>query len=315
MLKLKILCIVFSFSFQALPSFSATEFEGFIPLEVAEVLFDLANNGQFAVYSDIMDDFPKFQVPAGFSVVGSVYHSGRLRVGLETQASADDASEAISSSFADEGWQSMPSPFDRRPQTGFVSSSAAVISRALQICHDELGRVSISYSEREVGKFIVLDDYSALGGNRGNCAQQADQLTRSLALMGASPGIRQYMPRMEVPENQRQRSGAAWILGGGSSSSNTEAETDTNLAIDWPLSQVYEHIADQVVEQGWQVDTETIGNVSANGVWTRSPTQGVNLIGTLTVLESSDSNFQLKFRLVSSGAGGGSILRSITAPL
>ena len=112
-----------------------------------------------------------------------------------------------------------------------------------------------------------------------------------------------------------RRAGDVGSLGGGSSSANTEAETDTNLAIDWPLSQVYEHIADQVVEQGWQVDTETIGNVSANGVWTRSPTQGVNLIGTLTVLESSDSNFQLKFRLVSSGAGGGSILRSITAPL
>ena len=312
MLKLKILCIVFSFSFQALPSFSATEFEGFIPLEVAEVLFDLANNGQFAVYSDIMDDFPPFQVPDGFSIVGSVYHSGRLRVGLETQASADDAIEAISSAFTSAGWQSMPSPLLLTPQTGFISSTV-LVSRTIQICHDELGHVSIRFSERDSGNFVVLDEYSGLSRNQGTCAYQLARQTRMSTIMSTGVGIRQYMPRMEVPVAPGRRPALGWV-GGGSSTSDTQAETETNLEIDWSLAEVYKHFADQIIGQEWELDTETIGNVSANGNWTRSPTQGMNLIGTLTVLEFSDSNFQLKFRIVSSGRSGGNVPRIYRVP-
>jgi hypothetical protein len=123
-------------------------------------------------------------------------------------------------------------------------------------------------------------------------------------------GLRQYLPRLVVPDEAGPQ-GFSPFLGGGSSGSMDEVEVDTALAIDWEISEVYEHFAEQIVAQGWMEDTSNVGSISATGVWTRSPGQDATLIGSLTVLQSSEGRYDLKFKLVRNGAGraGGGVFR------
>ena len=66
-------------------SFAATEFEDSIPVDVVKALFSASATGRLEIYSDIMDEFPAFQLTVGFSVIGSVNHNSRLRGTFETQ--------------------------------------------------------------------------------------------------------------------------------------------------------------------------------------------------------------------------------------
>ena len=288
----------------SISSFAATEFEDSIPIDTAKILFDTRMTGQVEIYSDIMDEFPPFQVPAALSVLGSVNQGFMLRVILETQSDEDTAIDVIMKAFLLNNWQSMPSPFMGRAQTGFIAPNTN-IPKVNQICHDQLGRISINYFQRSSVKYVSLNKSRGFGGHQGTCAQQVAQQTAQQALfsnrLGANGGIRQYMPKMELPSTTGQMPSPFSIMGGGFSGSLTDIETESQLEIEWTTTEVYQHFADQIAEQEWLLDSESSGNFGANGTWTRSPETNMNLIGTLTVLKTGDSYFQLKFRLISSG--------------
>jgi hypothetical protein len=56
----------------ALPLSAATEFEDSVPLDLVKVFLGNLGIGEPLLYSDIMDDFPPFTLPAGFAVRGSI---------------------------------------------------------------------------------------------------------------------------------------------------------------------------------------------------------------------------------------------------
>ena len=70
---------------------------------------------------------------------------------------------------------------------------------------------------------------------------------------------------------------------------------------DQEIGEVYRYFADQIEDQGWELDSEVVGSRSANGTWTNSPESNLSLLGTLSVLDSGDSNFELQFRLTAEG--------------
>lgn len=281
-------------------SYADTEFEDSIPIEVVEILFDTFLSGQFAIYSDITDDFPEFELPNGFTVIGSVNQMNRLRVVLQTTLLSDLATQSITDAFENENWQIFPAFSPPVQNVGFVSPSPAVTSTATTLCHDQLGRLSINLAERDDGNYISIGIYNSFGNRQGNCAQQLAQQEMSMSRMAFSQGLREYMPRMEMPAtaNPRQQLG---FIGGSSSSSNNLAETEANLNSDMEIDEVFSHFSDQIAEQDWELDSEAVGNLSANGYWTKSPEPDLNLIGMLSVLKTSDSNYELRFRIIGQG--------------
>lgn len=112
------------------------------------------------------------------------------------------------------------------------------------------------------------------------------------------------MPRMEVPELDNIRPSGV-LIGGGTSSGNNSAETDINLKSELNIEDLYTHFAEQIIDQGWEIDSEVVGGRSANGTWTRSPTADLELVGTLSVLETSEGNYELRFRLRAEGERAG----------
>lgn len=303
MLKSSIAGLI-TLSVVALPAGADTEFEDSIPIEVAEVLFDASLNGQFEIYSDIADAFPPFELPDNFTVIGSTVQNGNLRAVVSSAMASDAAIQQLRDAFEVEGWEQLPAYNPPAQDTGFVAPGPVIVRSNTSLCHDELGRLSISSAERGTTNYYAIFMYNAfMGSSQGSCASQLAMQQQSLAQMRFSEGIRQYMPRMEVPEAENIRPRGAFI-GGGSSSSNNSAETETNLRSNLGIEALYEHFAEQILEQGWEIDSEVVGDRSANGTWTRSPEPDLELVGTLSVLETSDSNYELRFRLRAEGDPG-----------
>ena len=298
------------FAFLLLPlqvsiAMAATPYEDSIPLDVAEALFDFANSGNFSVYSDIVSDFPEFQIPPDFEVLGSTITNQMMRVALGTGLDADNALEAITSSFLGNGWISMPVFNPVRQDRGFVFPNQAE-PQIRQLCHDQAGQVSISFRRREPQNFVVLTKAQVSGRNRGSCAQLIAQQERSMGMMMGQRGSIQYMPRLVVPNMVDTRSVPGWVLGGISGSSRS-ADSEATIESELDLEGVYRHFAAQLAEQGWALDTESIGSVGANGIWTRSPEAELDLVAHFNVVSTEESRYELTIRVESTGGGSGGL--------
>ncbi|GJM13281.1 MAG: hypothetical protein DHS20C12_16840 [Pseudohongiella sp.] len=287
-----------------LPSLADTEFEDSIPIDVAEVLFDSTLTGQIEIFSDLIDDFPPFTMPDDFSVIGSVVQSGSSRVVLSTNLPHDQALQQLQDSFEQEGWLEFPNFRPPVRDSGFVAPVPVIMHIPNSFCHDDFGRVSISSSERGAISHFALARHNSFGNPQGSCVSQISMQEMQMAQMGLRRGIHQYMPRMEVPETENIRPSGAFI-GGGSSSSGNSVETEINLSSDLDIEELYEHFADQIVEQDWQVDSEVVGGRSATGIWTKSPSAEMELVGMLSVLEVAEGEYELQFRLRVEGDVGG----------
>ena len=277
-----------------------TEFEDSIPIEKVEALFNAYYEDQFAVYSDIAEEFPDFPVPAGFSVVGSVFQMTTLRVVFETDLEESEAIQSIVQVFEAQNWIQFPTFSRPIQEVGFIAPRQFNMGRSQTLCHDDLGHITIRYAERDHGNYLSAG-YSLVRSNQqGDCEQQLAVQQASFSQMSQSLGLRQYLPRMEIPESQNRPRVAAWMVGGSSSSGNL-VETDGAMTSDQDIEEVYRYFADQIENQGWELDSEAVGTRSANGTWTKSPESNLNLLGRLSVLDSGDSNYELQFRLTAEG--------------
>jgi len=258
------------------------------------------------VSSEIAEEFPAFQIPDRFTVLGSAYFLNSLRVALATDLETEEAVEIMVATFLDDDWETMPNinPFSNR--TGFVALNQMESTRTI-LCHDQFGQLTVSSKSREAANQIVLSVGVNMGQRRGwnNCAQLRAQMEQQMTMMQGRGrmGFQQYMPALLMPAEGSAGQRPAFMIGGTSSSSNN-AETEVELEIDWSMEEVFSHFAQQMLEQEWAIDTDSIGSLSASGTWTRSPESDINLIANLNVLSLGDNRFQL--RLSVEGLGGGS---------
>lgn len=302
----KISLIVLLLTFQETQVMADNEFEESIPLDVAAALFDYGETGNFAVYSDIMDDFPVFQIPDGFTVLGSAFFINQMRVALSTELGVEEAAQSIEDSFTSDDWGVMPNFDPGLNRTGFVSANQ-VESRRRSICHDEFGQLTIATRTHSAGNQVILSGVAGMRRNWGTCAQLRAQMEEQLSMMQnrGSLGIQQYMPRLLIPEDSNSGLRPAYLLGGMSSSGN-KTETDIELEIAWDLEEIYSHFAKQMADLEWVLDAESVGSVSASGTWTQNPEAGMSIMGTLNVASLGEDRFQLKLTVEVLGGGGGS---------
>lgn len=277
-----------------------TEFEDTIPLELAKIFLGNSPSNEVRIYSDILDAFPNFQLPSGFSVLGSIDQGYTKRVVLRTTFDVDVATSALVSAFEIEGFVTHNPGYPMRLDVGFVTQVQSQRQRPTGMCKDDVGVLYYSVITTPLGNLASINISSAGQIPPQTCADSLAQQMASFSMMQQrNTGIRQYLPRMEVPEPDRRMLRTS--IGGGSRGSNNSIEADHQLNIDWSLEEVYRHLADQILAQGWTLDNESIGGISANGDWTISPTADLHLAGNLNVLEIGESFYQLKFRLVAVG--------------
>jgi hypothetical protein len=101
-----------------------TEFEDVIPVEVVEILFNTGTTEQLNIYSDIVSTFPPLDLPAGFTVIGSVDMGYRRSVALDHDMDTDAAEQSLLDALSQQEWLRMPVPDVQMPTGGFIRSGA-----------------------------------------------------------------------------------------------------------------------------------------------------------------------------------------------
>jgi hypothetical protein len=289
-----------------LPAAGDTEFQGSIPVETVEALFNTYHDDQFAVYSDIAEEFPDFPVPDGFTVVGSVYQMTQLSVVFETESVEEEAAQTIITVFENQDWIQFPVFARQNQEVGFIAPQPFNPGRSQTLCHDDLGHISIRGSTTGNGNYLSLGFNLVRSNQQGNCEQQLAMQQVSAGQMSRSIGLRQYLPRMEIPEQQNRLRTSPFFVSGGFSSSGNTVDTDGAMTSEQDIDEIYEYFSDQIEEQGWELDSEVVGSLSANGTWTKSPEANLRLIGRLAILDSGESNYDLHFVLTAEGYTGNS---------
>lgn len=292
-------------------SFAAEEFEDAVPVPVVEALFDTYGGNNFAVYSDIVDGFPSFEIPDGFEVIGSVDQTMSQRVAFTTELAEENAIDTMTAVLVAEGWQIMPimNSFDR--QRGFVGVIRPFRLPSRMLCHDDFGQLNLSFRSRNPLNLLALNTSGGLSQNLQSCAERISQTEQSIAMMEQRDmGVSQYMPILEVPSEARQGNRPA-VMVGGMSSSNNSAETNATIQLDWALEEVFSHFGEQMLDQSWQSDSESSGAISATGIWTQTVNQDVTIIARLSVISSDEDRFDLQLSVeVPGGTSSGFIMRS-----
>lgn len=298
------------------PAVGAEAYEDVVPVELARLLLDFSNSGQFAIYDGVMDSFPAVDLPDAFSVAGSLAMDNMQRVALATELDPDAAQQQVVAAYEEAGWLLLPSfePFANRDR-GFVSSNGRGRGRiGNNLCHEELGNVSVSSRLRngQTSVMLTASAQQVFSGRRQSCAQQLADQQQMLEMQSARGNSRgQNLPRMELPEVE-SRPGWVPVQIGGLSSSGGNVETEASIEVDWDIDALYRHLRTQIDAQGWSLDSESVGELSATGTWSRevedaSGGAGGNLIGTLNivsdgnVVSDGDNRYQLRFNLVTPG--------------
>lgn len=287
----------------SMPLSADTEFGDEVPREVVEQFIGNMFGGEPKLYSDIFSGFPPFTLPAGFEIVASADQGTQQNVILRTTLDDAEASAAIAAALVAEGWMEMPFPGSGAPRRGFVGAQPQL--QPVSLCSDELGRMSVRVRDGGDGRYVNLarTTMAAFGGSRRSCADEADMMARgpeARPFPGAADGVRQYMPALVMPVSDvvtRPR-GFATVGRGGSSD---DFEERGSVAITWSGEALMAHFAEQIVEQGWQPDTQVSSTRTAFGSWTKTVDDN-ELLGTLTLVETSADNWDLKFRIVRAAA-------------
>lgn len=300
----------------SMPLSADTEFGDEVPREVVEEFIGNMFGGEPKLYSDIFSGFPPFTLPAGFEIVASADQGMQQNVILSTTLDDAEAAAAIAAALVAEGWMEMPIPGSGEPRTGFVSAPPQL--QPVSLCSDALGRMSVRVRDGGDARYVNLarTTMAAFGGSRRSCADEAGMMARGPGgrpFGDAADGVSQYMPTLVLPVSDVATRPRSIIASGGRGGSSEDFEVHSvPVAITWSSEALMAHFAEQIVQQGWQPDTQVSGKQSAFGSWTKS-VDGNALLGTLTLVETSADNWDLKFRIVRGGGAtvnaGGDFVR------
>jgi hypothetical protein len=286
---------------------SATEFEGSIPVELVKIFLNAPMIGNVMIYTDLPDNFPIFEMPDDFTILGSIDQGFMGRAVMETDLETEEASTLLFNSLLAEGWQDMTVELPAQ-QTGFVSRNLSVVGLGMSLCHDDLGSLLVQAVSGEGNSIVSLIRSGSVSQGMVNmqsnftCEQQRamQQGGGPFSRMDINEGVRKYMPRMEMPELPGV-TGFPGLYGGGGGGSMNDWEMRSNLPVDWELAEVLGYFSEQINEQGWDVDTSWSGDIAAGGVWTKTGDEDMELYGMLSIVQIADENFELKFRLFTTG--------------
>lgn len=263
-----------------------------IPRQLAE---DLAN-GQITL--DFPEGFPEFAMPEDISVQGSLDRGFNMTLVLRSELSEDVMEENIRAELARAGWTELETP-SFQPRGGFVGNLSPIQARPSpsQLCHDRYGNMSIGPRNRQgIYNRLGLDwNYNA-NAPRMTCAQQNEQRQGMVIPRIAARDLNQYMPVLELPEEDRSSRFRPYF-GSGTSGSGDALTTSSPLALDWDLDEINRWFADQLEDQGWEHDVSWTGENSAGSTWSKVADDETELAGLLDIIHADGDNYQLRFRL------------------
>ena len=245
------------------------------------------------------DGFPVFQYPGELAVLGSIDEASVISVVLGEVN--PDAQMRLADMLRDAGWQFIPDPVPPRTN-GFIGAPRP--ERPAMYCHDmETGRLSLEQISNQGERYYVLGfmterAFADATDDQASCRDQIERSQRRAQGRRADT----YMPRLELPglddpaTAPQMRSSSN---GGGQDYESASAQITTIFS----LSELSEHFARQLNEQGWVTGEEIDIPHLLTSTWTRQLDDGSTLLGVLSIATTGEDRADLHFRLVRRASG------------
>lgn len=263
-----------------------------VPMQLLDLVFG-PENEKTRFYQDIPESFPKFELPAELEVIVTADLGAVSELFLETRLGRDETVAALINAFVNQqGWSSYQYPNTKSTERGVVISDDGEMAHGY-LCHATAPPVDIkAYSE---GGSTIARVTSYRAGNHDTCDRIISRIAGQSGRETIRGSLEQHLPLLEIPGEiveGGQRS-TAW-----SATGDIEAKVSYQLSITWSISQLYEHFAEQMQQQNWQLDGQWSGDVSVGGVWKLTPEPGQQLLAYIDIVENSNLSYKIGFRIL-----------------
>lgn len=287
---------VFTAIVLAFPSSADTEFAEGIPAEFAEGLVTGPDFGQPTFYSDIVHSFPLIEFPEQFDLLGSVDLIYGTRVIFRSDLSTAEARQILANQLSMSQYAIVPSLSDSAESVGFVQWEVAALP--LEFCQDNFGSLAARFRKSATNSIITVDHSSASPSNKTVCSDYIEQKLVQKAEIETrrNVGLRSYQPRMALPQPSSENT-MFYGRGVSHSSGDNYFEAVTMLVTEWSIEEIYNHFADQISAQGWELRSKNKVDLRMVGEWTNEPDADFSLLGTFSIHKMSKSEHRLVFRM------------------
>jgi hypothetical protein len=217
---------------------------------------------------DIPYDLP---TPDDARIIGSITGSWvDYMLIFDTSLPSESIHEFYAQTLADKGWRAAPT---NQGQGGFVSQSDSYSG----YCHEDdnafLNVETPSISDEKTSIRLNLD----ISPHPSNC---------DAASVPSGYSYDKLIPQLEAP-------GGTMIQGGGSGSSDQDAEVTAGLQSDLSPVELVEFYNQQLVTAGWKMQDSGNGEGAAWSHWTFMDEQETHWLGSLIVLKASADSDRL----------------------
>ena len=239
----------------------------------------------------IPDTFPHLGLPPHFVLETATSHYGTQRLILNTTLARTEALQQLiaileSARFID--FHALAG----RELNNFIVTPRRKYSRSY--CRDDVGYMT--FEMKDLGKHteITLSSLGeeALGGFQ-SCQHEAN---KNSGFGVHDDEIRQWMQDAPVLILPDETITITPPVVGDTYTSAHSFQSNTEIQLNLSMEQLYQILAAQVLQQGWTLDSESIGKVSASGHWLKTLNDKSPLGATVIVTQRSPSRFIINLR-------------------
>ena len=280
-----------------------TQFEENIAPELVEIFLSSQFNDEVQLYVDIPVDFPPVTLPQSFEVLGTIQSERNKRVFLRTDLASDVAAFTLTDALLTDGWLTLqeiaarnrPSPI---PFVGMINRN----NQGGAFCLDNFGVLGASLKDN--GQFTVIElqarDASQIP-QQVNCEMHRRASEQSQRQQDQMPNgnVFSYMPlpELEMPgtatNNRRSFSRAPDPVTG----SIQYANSSPTFEVDWPLDEIQQHFDEQMLNQGWSLDTASIGDTMALSGWNKTAEEDFDFSLVMSIKALGNGKFELRLNM------------------
>ena len=257
--------------------------------EIVAALLGSGPEGKSQYSTELPAAFSELRVPDSLHLMGSASNPMTVRAVFETSADPDTAIAQTVELLVEDGWRDLASLMPI-PRGGFQSN---LIPRMAHLCRDtEPGLLSVSANDAGGQRFVSLSI-----NNFGQLQTCQAMDARAAGVAAANGGnIYQDMPELKLPDGVQSTNTG---MGGSPGEFHSGVLAKTTMS----RASLISYVGDQIRNQGWVMDTNWSGNLSAGSIWSKKSSEDQTIIGTLHAYGVSSDTHHVRFSISRPGTG------------
>ena len=258
------------------------------PDVLTSLVFSARSETQMRVTESLPEEMSEYRAPDGFELIGTAVRGdgNSTTVAFKTALASEVAFAALLASLEPDGWEIEA---ERSPAQTFNVTSQPVTGT---VCRNSERR-SLSVQDSDGVRYANINSFP----DTRQLACHAEDPRLALRGPGMFDAMRASMPQLDFPPTARPADGRGG-LGGGISGSGETISTSSRIASPDTAASLSEHLAPQMIAQGWSRDAAWTGTLSSGSTWTRQGADGRNQWGTIEIVGFGDDIYEVGLMLV-----------------